>query len=60
MRFAASLVAASSLLSFASARIYGIGVPDVIHSTEGFNIRIYSENYIQRIYGKYLCHLLFY
>jgi hypothetical protein len=49
MRLTSPVVAASSLVSLASARIIGVGVPDVIHATEGFSIRIYSENYIQSV-----------
>ncbi|KAF2418258.1 hypothetical protein EJ08DRAFT_739190 [Tothia fuscella] len=50
MHFTTSILAATSLLTLASARIIGIAVPDTIKPGDGFNAIIETENYIQSVY----------
>jgi hypothetical protein len=49
MHFTSTILATTSLLSLASARIVGVAVPDTIRPGDGFNAIIETENYIQSV-----------
>ncbi|KAF8417922.1 hypothetical protein EV426DRAFT_620892 [Tirmania nivea] len=51
MRFGSiHAIAAAALAPIVSGIITGIAVPDTVKAGEGFNLRITTSNYIQRVY----------
>ncbi|KAF6826312.1 hypothetical protein CMUS01_09496 [Colletotrichum musicola] len=49
MQFRASLAAASTLFALASARIYGIALPETVKAGDQVNTIIETQNYIQSV-----------